>query len=244
MDAAGNLCAGMDMTMTDSTDHLDPVPDGYRFDVVWRGYHRAQVNEFLDTEVRLLAMDRSAAMSMVDNLARRLEESRLDTRDLREHLDRQLRSPLPPDGVDERIQHLVGAAHAQAANIVARARATAEHSRTRTEELAARQLAAVEQRCFLIEEDFRIAMAARRAEAMNALRRHEDACRVEAERVVREANTEASRRIASAAAQVDILRRMHQRLARRLRMVGSLFDRAYAITDPGAPPSSVVDGEH
>ena len=37
-----------------TTHERDPVPLGHRFDVVWRGYDRRQVDEYLDDGLRAL----------------------------------------------------------------------------------------------------------------------------------------------------------------------------------------------
>ena len=98
------------------------------FDVVWRGYSRRQVKEFIDRELRWLTADRDAAITMVCKLTSLLGESRAEVRRLRERFDEQCREPLPAGAVSERMRRLVEMAHAEAAQIVARARARMTHA--------------------------------------------------------------------------------------------------------------------
>jgi cell division septum initiation protein DivIVA len=119
------------------TTHSDPVPLGLRFDLVWRGYNRRQVNEFLDMELRWLTADRDAAIALIAKLTRLLDESRAEARRLRDRFDEQCRLPLPAGAVSERIRRLVDIAHADAAAIITRARARADHIQTEATEAAA-----------------------------------------------------------------------------------------------------------
>jgi hypothetical protein len=86
-----------------------------------------------------------------------------------------------------------------------------------------------------IEDDFLIAMAARRIELMRGLCEYEAIRRAEADRLVRDATDDPTRRIASAAVQVDALREMHRRLAGRLRTARGLLVRACALVDSDTP---------
>jgi colicin import membrane protein len=215
-------------------DNADPVPLGHRFDVVWRGYHRRQVNEYVNLQLRWLTEDRDAAMEMVRSLTELLEESRSETRLARERLDRVCRTPLSPDAVSERLCRQVAIAQAEAARIVTTARARAEHIRVEAAEDAVRQAAAAERRRREAEEDFQIAMAERRAAIMRRLREHEAACRAEADQLVRDASQAAAQQLASARAQVESLRGLQQRLARRLRLAHGLLMRASALVEPRA----------
>ena len=219
------------------TEHEDVelVPPGYRFDVVWRGYHRRQVNEYLDAEVGTLVTDRDTAVVMAYDLAGLLEESRSQVDELRERLDRLCHTPLAPAAVEERLHRLIELAHAEAAAIVARARATAEHLHTMSFERTRQREADAELRRQQIEDDFLIAMAARRTELMRGLCEYEAIRRAEADRLVRDAAEDATRRVASAAAQVVALRELHRRLAGRLRTTRGLLVRACALVDSEAP---------
>jgi colicin import membrane protein len=214
--------------VTTNDEDVELVPPGYRFDVVWRGYHRRQVNEFLDIEVQTIAMDRDAAVDMVADLAGQIEASRSEFDALRARLNRLCRQPLAPASVDERLGRMIELVQGEASAIVTRARATAEHLRTASLERIRQQEECADRRRQQIEDDFMIAMATRREESMRALREHEVIRRAEADRLVRDASEDARRRIASAAIQVDALRETHRRLAGRLRTARGLLGRACA----------------
>jgi hypothetical protein len=213
------------------TSDANPVPLGHRFDVVWRGYHRRQVNEYVDLALGWLAADRDTAVDLVCDLALQLDESRSETLRLRQRVDRLCREPMDPNAVAERLRRQVEIACAEASDIVAKARARADHIRTAALDETHRQEAAAERRRERIEEDFQLAMAARRDEAIRNLRGYEQACRAEADRLVRDAKLDAARRIASAADQVETLHRLRDQLARRLRLARALFLRAGVLLD-------------
>jgi colicin import membrane protein len=219
------------MTVADAREG-DPVPLGHRFDVVWRGYDRRQVQEYLEVELRTLTRDRDAATGLVCDLARLLDETRAQVCRLRERYDELCLAPLSVDAVDARLRRRVELAHADASNIVMRARVRAERILLTAAEEAAREADAAALRRQRVEEDFRIAMAVRRAEVVEDLRVHEAACRAEAERLVRDAHETAARQVAAATEQVESLRQVQQRLAHRLRSVRGLFLRTYALADP------------
>ncbi|SDM18662.1 DivIVA domain-containing protein [Allokutzneria albata] len=209
----------------------DPVPLGRRFDTVWRGYDRAQVDEYVETELRLLAEDRDGAMALVNNLARLVDASRAEILELRAQRDRLCRTPIPDDAVDERLRRLVDAAWREAADIVAHAHAIAEQTRTTAEEECRRLAEDAERRRRRVEEDFVMAMALRRKQALRALRDHEARCRALADERLRDATREAERRVAAATTQVELLREMHRNLAVRLRVVHRMFTQVYAALD-------------
>jgi len=210
----------------------DPVPLGHRFDVVWRGYDRRQVREYLEVELRTLTEDRDAATGLVCDLARLLDETRAQVCRLRERYDELCLAPLATGAMDAALHRRVELAHADASNIVMRARVRAEHILFTAAEETARETDAAVLRRQRVDEDFRIAMAVRRAEAMRELRAHEAVQRVEAERLVWDAQETAARQVAAATAQVESLRQVQQRLAQRLRSVRGLFLRTYALADP------------
>jgi hypothetical protein len=209
----------------------DPVPLGHRFDVVWRGYHRRQVNEYVDLALGWLAADRDTAVNLVYELALQLEECRSETLRLRQRIDQICREPMSPDAVADRLRRHVEIACGQASDTIARARARADHLRIAALDEVRRQEAAVERRRQQVEEDFQLAMAARRDEAMRILRGYERACRDEADRLVRNAREDAARRVAAATRQVETLHRLRDQLARRLRLARGLFLRAGAILE-------------
>jgi colicin import membrane protein len=218
-----------------AADDSDPVPLGHRFDVVWRGYDRRQVEEYLEVELRTLTEDRDAATRLVCDLARLLDDTRAQVYRIRERYDELCLAPFSADAVDARLRRLVELAHADASNIVMRARVRADRILLTAAEDAARETEAAVRRRQRVEEDFRLAMAIRRAEVVQDLRDREAACRVEAERLVQDAHETAARQVAAATEQVESLRQVQQRLAHRLRSVRGLFLRAYALADPLSP---------
>jgi cell division septum initiation protein DivIVA len=109
-----------------AADDSDPVPLGHRFDVVWRGYDRRQVEEYLEVELRTLTEDRDAATRLVCDLARLLDDTRAQVYRLRERYDELCLAPFSADAVDARLRRLVELAHADASNIVMRARVRAD----------------------------------------------------------------------------------------------------------------------
>ncbi|MFB9903900.1 hypothetical protein [Allokutzneria oryzae] len=218
-------------TDVDADADTDPVPLGRRFDTVWRGYDRGQVDEYVETELRFLAEDRDHAMALVDNLVKLVDASRVEILELRAERDRLCRAPIPEDAVDERLRRLVEAAWHEAADIVAHAHAIAEQNRVTTEDECRRLAADAERRRRRVEEDFTTAMALRRERSMRALREHETRCRDRADRLLREATEEADRRTALAHAQVEKLREAQHTLAVRLRFARRMFTQVCASLD-------------
>jgi hypothetical protein len=112
------------------------VPLGAGFDIVKRGYSRAQVEEHLqrlDGEVRLMAADRDGAVSQAADLARQLERGRADIEELRVQVDRLSKPPATLEGLSERLQRMLRLTQDEANEIRARAEADANHIRGRSE---------------------------------------------------------------------------------------------------------------
>jgi colicin import membrane protein len=113
----------------DTRDELVPLRTD--FDLVWRGYDRDQVQQYIDAveaDLRLLTVDRDAAAAHAEAVAGELEAARTRIRELSERIDRICRSPIPPDALTERLRRMVELAHAEADEITTRARAAAEHN--------------------------------------------------------------------------------------------------------------------
>jgi hypothetical protein len=105
------------------------------FDLAWRGYDRGQVQVYVhttDAELWTLTVDRDAAVSRAEELACQLEDVRSDNSRLRARLDRICRTPIEPDGLQERLRRRVELAKEEAAQILARAQAAAEKCRPST----------------------------------------------------------------------------------------------------------------
>lgn len=115
------------MTATDSRGDVVGLPAN--FDREWRGFNRGQVRSYVDTmeeELRLVAADRDAAVERAERLVRLLDDLRAENEQLQERIDRICRTPIEPDGLQERMRRMVELAREEAAEIIARAKGVAE----------------------------------------------------------------------------------------------------------------------
>ena len=129
------------MTLQAAEPRGELVPLRTDFDLVLRGYDREQVRRYvqdMEAEVRLLSVDRDAAVNRADELTRLLEAARSEVTELRRRLDRVCRSPIEPDALTDRLRRMAELAHEEAAEITSRARAAAEHQWATAERAAAR----------------------------------------------------------------------------------------------------------
>ncbi len=127
------------MSALDTRDELVPLHTD--FDLVWRGCDRGQVQEYVqrvETELRLLAVDRDAAERRADALAAQLAAARAEVRELTERLDRLSRAPVDPATLTERLRRMAELAHAEAEEITGRARTAAEQTRVAAQQAADR----------------------------------------------------------------------------------------------------------
>lgn len=107
----------------------------------WRGFSRSQVTSYVDeveADVRLLTADRAAAVARADELVRHVEQLQVENAQLQERIDRICRSPIEPDGLQDRFRRMVELARDEADEIVARAEAAAEDSWVHAEQAAVR----------------------------------------------------------------------------------------------------------
>jgi DivIVA domain-containing protein len=96
-----------------------PLPVSFALAV--RGYDREQVDEHLaelHEEIRLLALDRDAAVAEAENLVRCLENSRTEAANLRARLDRAVTTPADPAVLGERVRRMLELARAEADAVV------------------------------------------------------------------------------------------------------------------------------
>ncbi|MEV6237730.1 hypothetical protein [Lentzea sp. NPDC051838] len=201
------------------TAELVPLRTG--FDVAWIGYRRDQVRYFVDTaerDIALVCADRDAAEARALSLAQNLEAAREENRELRDRLDRVCRRPLSPDAVGEQLRHAVDAALKQAASIAEQAGAVhVEHrellssTRARMSRLDrdsdARRRAlddAAARRRATVQEDFELALALRRKEALRDIHVLEETARE----------------------RIEVLREHRDRVADVLRTVHALLGKA------------------
>ncbi len=118
---------------------LVPLKPG--FDVVWHGFDRAQVKQYLDDleeEIKLISADRNAALSQVADLTEQLGSAHSRITELTRQVTELVELPKNPDDLDDRCKRMVQLAHHQAAEITARAQAAATHSWSGAEEAAAK----------------------------------------------------------------------------------------------------------
>lgn len=269
------------------------VPLGSAFDVVRRGYDRSQVDEHLervDADLRILAADRDSAVARAAELARQVDNQRLQIQNMQADLDKSTAPPTSVEGLSERLARMLRLAQDEAAEIramaesettaaIAKAEADAVALRERYQRLISElderrvQMEAEHQKVMAkanseadrlvgeivaevrkdeeastarrkqVEEDFDIAMASRRTEAMELLAEQEAASKLEAERRVREATAEADRRLKDATEQskrtlteaqhhVDELRTVRAKIASQLREARSVLAAATMQLEP------------
>ncbi len=118
---------------------LVPLKPG--FDVVWHGFDRAQVKQYLEDledEIKLISADRNAALSQVADLTEQLRSAHSRITELNKQVAELVELPKNPDDLDDRCKRMVQLAHHQAAEITARAQAAATHSWSGAEEAAAK----------------------------------------------------------------------------------------------------------
>ena len=169
---------------------VDLVPLRTWFGLRWRGYDRDEVDDYvaeLESELRLVTADRDASEARADALASRLMSVQEENDALQDGLHRICLTPIDPKGLPERLARMVALADEERREVIrdaqlkalmivgeaeARARALEEEAAAKREE---------------IREDFRLAMSARRAEAMRALAELRAVALDEAERIIAEA---------------------------------------------------------
>jgi cell division septum initiation protein DivIVA len=124
---------------------LVPLKPG--FDVVWHGFDRAQVKQYLEDledEIKLISADRNAALSQVADLTEQLRSAHARITDLGKQVTELVELPKNPDDLDDRCKRMVQLAHHQAAEITSRAQAAATHSWSGAEDAAAKLRAGYE----------------------------------------------------------------------------------------------------
>src|SRR5487761_504416 len=94
----------------------DLVPLKPGFDVVWHGFDRAQVKQYLEDledEIKLISSDRDAALSQVSDLTDQLTNSHSRIADLNKQVTELVELPKNTDDLDERCKRMVQLAHHQ-----------------------------------------------------------------------------------------------------------------------------------
>jgi colicin import membrane protein len=182
------------------------VPLRTEFDVVFRGYQRGPVRQYVrsvETELRLLAADRDANASLAQALAEEVEQLRADNARLQARLDRVCRTPVEPDALRERLQRMLELATEEAGEITARAQAAAEHCWAAAEDAAGRLRARYEES--ITEADrTRHAMEVEHRALLRQVRADAAVMTTEADRLRAESDARAERRRAQVAADFDL----------------------------------------
>jgi colicin import membrane protein len=127
------------MAAVDTREDLVPLKTD--FDRSWRGYDTRQVRAYVrsvEADLRMVIADRDAAAANAEDLARQMEELRTENDRLRQKLVRVCRTPIEPDGLSERLLHMVELAEDEATEITERARAAADRSWAAAERAAQR----------------------------------------------------------------------------------------------------------
>ncbi|GAB3159683.1 M protein [Amycolatopsis stemonae] len=137
------------------------------FDLAWRGFHRAQVAEYVawaEAEIHRVTAERDAARHRAATLAE-------DNRELRVKIDRISRTPIEPDALQERSRRMIELTREEANEITARATETAQRLRREAEREAVR----------LTEKERRL-VAEAEAEAVRQRAEHEELLRAAEQR--------------------------------------------------------------
>ena len=169
------------------------VPLRTWFGLRWRGYDREEVDDYvteLEAGLRVVTTDRDLAQARAETLAARLISVQEENAALQDGLHRICLTPIDLKGLPERLARMVALAEEERREVIRDAQLKAlmivgeaeQRARRLDEEAAAKRDG--------IREDFRLAMSARRAEAMRALAELRNVARDEAERIVAEAKVQ------------------------------------------------------
>jgi hypothetical protein len=187
-------------------DGTELVPLRTEFDVVFRGYRRGPVREYVrgvEAELRLLAADRDANAEVAQTLVAEVEQLRADNARLRARLDRVCRTPIEPDALQERLQRMLQLATEEAGEITAQAQAAAEHCWAAAEDAAGRLRARYEES--IAEADrARHAMEVEHRALLRQARADAAMMTTEADRQRAESDARAERRRAKVAADFEV----------------------------------------
>ncbi len=183
-------------TVGHNSEDRELVPLKSDFDVVWRGFRRSQVQFYIqqtENEVRMLTEDRDSALSQVSDLSAELEQAREEIESLRRQLDAACRAPVDETALSERLRRMVRLANDEAAEVVASARAAAEHEWSRSEQAAA-ELRGRYERLVNEADNWRRECDQQRTEVLEHTRQEVQRMSEEAEQHRRKLDTEAEQR--------------------------------------------------
>ncbi|WP_434445852.1 DivIVA domain-containing protein [Lentzea sp. E54] len=166
------------------------VPLRTWFGLRWRGYDRDEVDDYvaeLEAELRLVSADRDASEARAEALALQLMTVQEENAALQDGLQRICLTPIDAKGLPERLARMVALAEEERREVIRDAQLKALMIVAEAEQRALRLDEEAAARREGIREDFRLAMSARRAEAMRALAELRSVARDEADRIIAEA---------------------------------------------------------
>lgn len=166
------------------------VPLRTWFGLRWRGYDRDEVDDYvaeLEAELRLVSADRDASEARAEALALQLMTVQEENTALQDDLQRICLTPIDAKGLPERLARMVALAEEERREVIRDAQLKALMIVAEAEQRALRLDEEAAARREGIREDFRLAMSARRAEAMRALAELRSVARDEADRIIAEA---------------------------------------------------------
>lgn len=178
------------------SDGGELVPLHTSFDVVFRGYRRGPVREYVrsvEAEMRLLVADRDANASLAQDLAAEVEQLRTENARLRRRVDEVANTPVDVTNLQDRLRRMVELAREEAAEIIARAQAAAEHCWATAQEAAGRLRARYEESIAEVDRTRR-AMTAEHQMLLQQARADATTMTTEADRRRQELDDQAARR--------------------------------------------------
>jgi chromosome segregation ATPase len=202
------------------------------FGMAWRGYSRGDVQDYVrraEAELGRLAADRDATADHAETLAARVTKLIAQNNGLRSVIDGICRSPIDPDALQERSRRMIELVREEAAEITRGARATAdradEHRLYLDKESLRRRRDA--------ENDFGVAMAARRETAFREIAELKAAAQAEADEVLRQAEEEAKRLVTEVERQLEAVNEVRARLVGEVKKCQDLL--ATSLPEPVEP---------
>ncbi len=172
------------------------VPLRTWFGLRWRGYDREEVDDYvteLEAELRVVTTDRDLAQARAETLAARLISVQEENAALQDGLHRICLTPIDLKGLPERLARMVALAEEERREVIRDAQLKALMIVGEAEARARRLDEEAADKREGIREDFRLAMSARRAEAMRALAELRNVAIDEAERIITEAKVHGAR---------------------------------------------------
>jgi DivIVA domain-containing protein len=172
------------------------VPLRTWFGLRWRGYDREEVDDYvteLEAELRVVTTDRDLAQARAETLAARLISVQEENAALQDGLHRICLTPIDLKGLPERLARMVALAEEERREVIRDAQLKALMIVGEAEARARRLDEEAADKREGIREDFRLAMSARRAEAMRALAELRNVAIDEAERIIAEAKVHGAR---------------------------------------------------